>query len=169
MGSHVLVRGNPALKALDSRTWLSFFIYRERSKDMSKLTSKHKESKDNSATGQMFTTRNLWITWLLNSVMAWAPLLVVRLVHKEPWHIILALCAIYWLMSTAKTVRLTPNTRYYRTPLLIGGGGIAILCFLTHGQLIANTVSLLVAVLFIATPSYAKFVHNEESKSNGDN
>jgi hypothetical protein len=26
MGSHVLVRGNPALKALDSRTWLSFFI-----------------------------------------------------------------------------------------------------------------------------------------------
>jgi hypothetical protein len=96
--------------------------------------------------------------------MAWAPLLVVRLVHQEPWHIILALCAIYWLMSSAKTVRLTPSTRYYRAPLIIGGAGIVILCFLTHGHtLIANIVSLFVAVIFIATPSYAKFAHKEES------
>ena len=71
---------------------------------------------------------------------------------------------------SAKTVRLTPNTHYYQAPLLIGGAGIATLCFFTHGHaLIANVVLLLVAVIFIATPSYAKFALNEGSKSDGDN
>jgi hypothetical protein len=105
-----------------------------------------------------------WMMWLTVTAMTWIPLILVVLIRKEPWHIILVVLAILWLMSTTKTVSRGPVTKYFMPPLLLGGIGIAMLGFLNPSGLFSLILIFIVVIIFMSTPNYVFKSRNDELK-----
>ena len=128
---------------------------------MNNLPKQHKEPTVKPPLEQIMKSY-YWKVWLLFTAETWIPLIIVGLIHKEPWPIILAVLAMLWLISSSKIITQSPVTKHLLPPLTLGGIAIAVLGFLNASGLFSLVLIFAIVIVFISSPSYAFKARLEE-------